>query len=207
MTVGSAEQRDNTRYLRALAEERGTFQLRLVFPGKPDHGAIDRRQVRGAHQPHRHVELCRSQLDDALHTDGAERHQPPAGGRPKNTALAPSARAFSTSMPRRMPPSRRTGILPPTASTHSGSAISVGTAPSYARPPWFDTMIASAPVLHRCLGVLAVQDALDDDRQLGAAAQPIDVVPGDARRRRSQHAGFVPREAVADVAVAVRRNG
>ena len=46
---------------------------------------------------------------------------------------------------RRMPPSTRTGIRPPTASTTSGKLSIVARLLSTARPPWFDTMIPSAP--------------------------------------------------------------
>lgn len=41
-------------------------------------------------------------------------------GRPTNTAFAPRARAFSTSVPVRTPPSRKTSTFPSTASTISG---------------------------------------------------------------------------------------
>src|SRR5215207_11355320 len=39
-----------------------------------------------------------------------------------STARAPSARAFTTSVPRRTPPSTRTSARPPTASTTAGRA-------------------------------------------------------------------------------------
>jgi len=38
------------------------------------------------------------------------------------TAFAPNARALKTSVPRRTPPSKKIGILPPTAATTSGKA-------------------------------------------------------------------------------------
>ena len=47
------------------------------------------------------------------------RHQ--KSGRPMKTAFAPSAIAFTTSAPRRMPPSRRISIRPFAAATASGS--------------------------------------------------------------------------------------
>ena len=43
---------------------------------------------------------------------GARRGQPVDGGRPSSTALAPRARALSTSVPRRMPPSTNSGSAP-----------------------------------------------------------------------------------------------
>ena len=61
------------------------------------------------------------------------------------TATAPSASAFSTSLPRRTPPSTSTGTAPPTASTTSGSTSSVADDPSSCRPPWFDTTTPSTP--------------------------------------------------------------
>ncbi len=60
-------------------------------------------------------------------------------------ARAPSATAFTTSEPRRTPPSRITSARPATASTISGrTSIGDGAWSSW-RPPWFDTMIASMP--------------------------------------------------------------
>ena len=61
------------------------------------------------------------------------------------TARAPRARARTTSAPRRTPPSSRTSIRLPTASTISGSASMVARVPSSWRPPWFDTTRPSMP--------------------------------------------------------------
>ena len=58
---------------------------------------------------------------------------------------APSASATRASVPRRTPPSNSTGSAPPTASTTSGSASRLATAPSSCRPPWLDTTIPSTP--------------------------------------------------------------
>src|SRR5262249_298603 len=51
-------------------------------------------------------------------------------GRPRSTAFAPSAIAFTTSAPPRMPPSMRTVASGPTAVRTSSSASSAATAPS-----------------------------------------------------------------------------
>ena len=66
--------------------------------------------------------------------------------RPISVPRAPSAQAFSTSWPERMPPSRCTSMREPTASTIRGRARMLDSAPSSCRPPWFETMSASAPV-------------------------------------------------------------
>src|SRR5882672_1350760 len=66
--------------------------------------------------------------------------------RPSITPSAPSASAFTTSTPRRTPPSTSTLILPFTARTMGGSASSAATAPSSCRPPWLDTTTASTPI-------------------------------------------------------------
>jgi hypothetical protein len=47
--------------------------------------------------------------------------RPYSGEVPMNTALAPSARALSTSVPRRIPPSRYTSQRPLTADTMDGN--------------------------------------------------------------------------------------
>ena len=52
-----------------------------------------------------------------------------------STARAPSASAFTTSLPRRTPPSSSTSISPPTASAMAGSARMVATEPSSELPP------------------------------------------------------------------------
>src|ERR1700733_16202008 len=61
------------------------------------------------------------------------------------TARAPSASALTTSLPRRTPPSSKTSIWSPTASTTAGSARIDAGVPSRLFPPWFDTQIAETP--------------------------------------------------------------
>ena len=61
-----------------------------------------------------------------------------------NTKLAPSAKALSTSLPRRMPLSIITGT-PGQAFTMAGSTRSGAIAPSSCRPPWLDTTMPSTP--------------------------------------------------------------
>ena len=51
---------------------------------------------------------------------------PHASGRPIPTAVAPRASALKTSVPRLMPPSTSTGILPSAPSTTSGRLSIVG---------------------------------------------------------------------------------
>ena len=53
---------------------------------------------------------------------------------------------MSTSWPERMPPSIQTSICEPTASTIAGSALIDDGAPSSWRPPWLETISASAPL-------------------------------------------------------------
>src|SRR5450830_1474405 len=72
--------------------------------------------------------------------------RPYRNGRPIYTPLAPRATALSTSWPERMPPSICTSISEPTASTMAGKASIDDCAPSSWRPPWLDTISASAPL-------------------------------------------------------------
>src|SRR2546427_10278503 len=64
---------------------------------------------------------------------------PYTDGRPRSTAFAPSASAFRTSAPPRIPPSIKTGASGPTPERISSSASSEATAPSTWRPPRFET--------------------------------------------------------------------
>ena len=59
---------------------------------------------------------------------------------------APSAQAFRISWPLRMPLSSHTSISLPTALTTSGKALMVDGALSSWRPPWLETISASAPL-------------------------------------------------------------
>ena len=73
------------------------------------------------------------------------------------TARAPSASAFTTSAPRRIPPSKKTSTLAPAPCTTSGSVSMVESVVSRLRDPWLDTispftpysaaMAASSPVI------------------------------------------------------------
>src|SRR6218665_1479816 len=70
--------------------------------------------------------------------------RPYSAGRPISTALAPSAMALSTSVPRRMPPSTSSARGPvalwATASATRGSTLAVPGLVSRVRPPWLDTI-------------------------------------------------------------------
>mmetsp|Transcript_24727 Transcript_24727/g.80865 ORF Transcript_24727/g.80865 Transcript_24727/m.80865 type:complete len:238 (-) Transcript_24727:1561-2274(-) len=78
--------------------------------------------------------------------------RPYSAARPMPTAFAPSASALKTSVPRVIPPSRRTSKAEPSnpgsarkASITSTSASSVGRAVSRLRPPWLLTTIPARP--------------------------------------------------------------
>ncbi len=94
----------------------------------------------------------------------------------------PARSALSTSWPERMPPSICTSISSPTAS-HDGRqrADADDGAPSSWRPPWLETISASAPESHRQLGVLHVLDALEDQLAAPALLDPLHVVPVQRR--------------------------
>jgi hypothetical protein len=65
-------------------------------------------------------------------------------GRPTKAKCTPSARALRTSLPRRIPPSNIT-VIGAAARAISGSTRGGAMAPSSCRPPWFDTIMPSAP--------------------------------------------------------------
>jgi len=66
-------------------------------------------------------------------------------GRANITALAPSPKALKTSVPRRIPPSRKIGISPFTSAAIAGRTSMVAGVLSNCRPPWFETTMAAAP--------------------------------------------------------------
>jgi hypothetical protein len=68
-------------------------------------------------------------------------------GRPEKVNVAPRQRAATMSDPRRIPPSNITSACDPTASRIPGNASAEEGARSSWRPPWFDTITASAPSL------------------------------------------------------------
>mmetsp|Transcript_23590 Transcript_23590/g.58607 ORF Transcript_23590/g.58607 Transcript_23590/m.58607 type:complete len:227 (+) Transcript_23590:275-955(+) len=72
--------------------------------------------------------------------------RPHTYGRPIMTAVAPSASAFTISVPRRTPESMKTGICPFTAVATSSSASMVLTTPSSCLAPWLLTIIPAQPV-------------------------------------------------------------
>ena len=90
--------------------------------------------------------------------------------------------AFSTSVPRRTPPSISTGIRPATCAATSGSAVEPGRrgvelAAAVVR---HDDPVGTG--LHRQLGVLGREDALHHDGKPGdLSADPREVVPVQVR--------------------------
>ena len=79
---------------------------------------------------------------------------------------APRAIAFSTSAPRRTPPSIMTGIAAPTASAIAGSTRMGETTPSSCRPPWVGNDNAINATITGDAGVLLGHNALDDQASL-----------------------------------------
>jgi len=105
---------------------------------------------------------------------------------------------LKASAPPRIPLSSSTGARPSTASRISGSVESgdraVDLAPAVVRHD--DSVHA---VVERALGVLAVEDALEDDRQPRALAQEGQVLPGQRRAgvdgHEALHRGSAPARA------------
>ena len=85
--------------------------------------------------------------DDAVRATCSARRQPNMIGRPIATAVAPSANALTTSVPRRIPLSRISGTSPFTSSAMEGRTVIDAGVPSSARPPWFETCTAAAPAV------------------------------------------------------------
>src|ERR1700730_13356598 len=129
--------------------------------------------------------------------------------RPIITAFAPRASAFTTSPPRRTPPSSSTATWSPTAWAMPGSIRTVAGVPSRLLPPWLDTEIAETPASTARLASSILVTPLSmnapcpwdrsqatcsqagavpgcarhQNRALPLGPQPGDVLPG--RRRRS----------------------
>ena len=94
-----------------------------------------------------------------------------------STALAPMLSALMTSLPRRIPPSRRTSQRPSTAATTSGSARKRGI---YA-VELSTAMVGDDHSVHAGIdgppGVLAGEDTLHEDLTVPAVANPGEVLP------------------------------
>src|SRR5262249_57637999 len=60
-------------------------------------------------------------------------------------------------------------------------------------------------ILHSRLSILAIENTLDDDGELGGAAEPIDVLPGRVRRGWAQDTRLIFAELVPYVAIPVGR--
>mmetsp|Transcript_2440 Transcript_2440/g.8579 ORF Transcript_2440/g.8579 Transcript_2440/m.8579 type:complete len:218 (-) Transcript_2440:579-1232(-) len=84
-------------------------------------------------------------LSTCLTPSSPECARPHTTGLPMNTALAPSAKALITSVPRITPPSRYTSARPPTAETMAGSTSMVAGTVSSCRAPWLLTQMPSTP--------------------------------------------------------------
>jgi hypothetical protein len=91
------------------------------------------------------------------------------------------------SVPRRIPPSTRTGIAPEMASTTSCSASSDAGTVSSCRPPWFDTATAGGAMLDCQASVRAGQDTLDHKGQVRHRRELVDVPPGERGVEKIDH--------------------
>ena len=98
-------------------------------------------------------------------TDRRPRH-----GRP-SPLVRPARRRGPASAPLRIPPSTRTSAWSPTAATTPGRAANDEATPSSWRPPWFETITASAPLSTAFLASSDVRMP-DRDRTAEEVAQP-----------------------------------
>ena len=112
---------------------------------------------------------------------------------------APSATAFTMSLPRRTPPSQMTAMESPTASFTGATSSMGGGAPSSWRPPWFDRAMPSTPASTAEPGVVDGLDALDHDGTVPVGPEPLDVRP---RQRRIELLADVARQRHRTAAVA-----
>ena len=103
------------------------------------------------------------------HAEGVER--------PMQTALAPSAMALTMSEPRQKPPSMMISARPLAAATISGSTSSEPSAVVELAAAVVGDVDHVDAVLDRELGVLGGGDALDDQRQLVARLDLVDLRP------------------------------
>ena len=150
MRIRSATTPAGSQYGRlASASVPTAARRRVTASPPPPPSAADRgRPASGEPQPHS-ISARSSSARSSSSTCDTPRSpataSPHSTGRPTATAVAPSAHALTTSVPRRIPPSTSSGSSPPTASAIAGSrSTAAGTVSSW-RPPWLDTTSASTP--------------------------------------------------------------
>ena len=95
------------------------------------------------------------------------------------TAVAPSASALTTSTPERTPESNRTGI--PSAAATTPGRKSIAGALRRLPAAVVGAVDAVDAVVPGAAHVVGVADSLEQQREIGQAAQPRQVVPGEAR--------------------------
>jgi hypothetical protein len=92
---------------------------------RPDRRPIERRERRASRPRHRVTDFRVQNLEQPLHAGRTECAEAPSWGAPEADCAGAERDRLTISAPRRKPLSTRTGILPPTASTISGSTSSV----------------------------------------------------------------------------------
>jgi hypothetical protein len=107
----------------------------MIGDGGLDVGAADLVRRLRTRERERAEHLGVKQLEDAERSGFAVDREAEQDRAADEHARAPSASAFSVSVPRRTPPSISTGTRPATASTTSGSASRLAATPSSWRPP------------------------------------------------------------------------
>jgi hypothetical protein len=116
-----------------------------ILARQSDKAPIDRGNGRVPARGHRHLQFAMQHVDTLAHALAPSTASAYKYGRPISTAEAPSASAFSTSVPRRTPPSNSTGMRPWHTSTTSGKASMAGITVSIPLAPWFETTIPCTP--------------------------------------------------------------
>jgi hypothetical protein len=96
--------------------------VRLIFIGRDEQLAGEIFNGLNAKQPHRQIKLGNNVFDDLAYSIGAGNSQPVGVWPTEWQALAPSAKAISTSVPDRMPLSSKIVGCGPTASRTETSA-------------------------------------------------------------------------------------
>src|SRR6266436_876670 len=114
-------------------EERLTHRLSRIVPAQ--RGGVQFAAARVPAQGQREVKISNEIQQNVADTLFAGHGQSPHIQPPTSTARAPSASAFKTSAPRRIPLSNNTGTRPFNSRTTSGSASSAPMQPSTCRPP------------------------------------------------------------------------
>ena len=141
-----------------------------------------------AHQPHGAVDLAAKNIQHLLDARFARRPTNPTDAAARSgRRCAPSARALTTSAPRRTPPSSSTGMSPLDRFDDGRQRVDRGRSAVELASAMVGNDHAIDAARDRFRGLGRMKNALQQERALPQAAQPFHVAPGHRRIEQRRH--------------------